>query len=176
MPTDQLPYSSLILVEPSMMTKEILARLMSKGNDAWHDLIQMARTRRDVWDSRVAARQWMASRLPWKTWTPRAIDLFVVRFLSYQTMSLSDRMQEYALCDLPTPTYPDSISGVTLCCTRVQEAVGYIYHQDAIDAINRLSELCPVIPVHTIFGGRPDMMFVFRVLGVLRCCTDDIQP
>lgn len=79
MPTDQLPYSSLILVEPSMMTKEILARLMSKGNDAWHDLIQMARTRRDVWDSRVAARQWMASRLPWKTWTPRAIDLFVVR-------------------------------------------------------------------------------------------------
>ncbi|KAI0730579.1 alpha/beta-hydrolase [Earliella scabrosa] len=140
-PLDQLPYSSLIFVEPSMMTREILARLTANGK-AWDDLIEMAKARRDIWASRAAARQWMANRLPWKTWTPRAIDLFV----------------EHALCDLPTPTYPDRTTGVTLSCTRAQEAVGYIYHQDAIDSINRVSELCPVIPVHTIFGDRLDIV------------------
>ena len=60
-----------------MMTREILARLTANGK-AWDDLIEMAKARRDIWASRAAARQWMANRLPWKTWTPRAIDLFVV--------------------------------------------------------------------------------------------------
>jgi hypothetical protein len=125
-------------------------------------MIETAKTRRDVWDSRDAARKWMVSRLPWKTWTPRAVDLFVVRTLHCYGFSLCFMMlpQEYALCDLPTPAYPNRADGVTLCCTRVQETVGYIYYQDAIDAINRVSELCQAIPVHTISGSKIDIVYV----------------
>lgn len=68
--------------------------------------------------------------------------------------------KEFALRDLPTATYPDAQGGVTLCCTRQQEVTGYTYYQDAIDGVDRLTELCGVLPVHCIFGEKNDLMWV----------------
>ena len=72
-------------------------------------------------------------------------------------------LQEHGLRDLPTMTYPEArggpgAGGVTLCCTRVQEAVGYVYYKDAGDGLERLKDLCSAIPVHCVFGDRPDIM------------------
>ena len=53
---------------------------------------------------------------------------------------------------MPTGTYPDN-EGVTLACTRIQEAAGYSYQQDGINGLDHLSILCPVIPIHCVFGG-----------------------
>ncbi|KAI0316911.1 alpha/beta-hydrolase [Amylostereum chailletii] len=142
-PTTALPYASLILIEPPMMSREILARAQARERQtALLSVIEMAKIRKDVWVSREEARTWFAKRLPWKRWTERALGLYI----------------DHALRDLPTGTYPDVEGGVTLACTRVQEAVGYVYHQDGIDSLDWLKELCPAIPVHCIFGGRLDMV------------------
>ncbi|TFK86474.1 alpha/beta-hydrolase [Polyporus arcularius HHB13444] len=146
--TGNLPYSSLILVEPPIMTRKVFARATKKGK-AWELLVEMAKTRKDIWPSREAARDWMSKRLPWNSWTPRCLDLFV----------------EYALRDLPTATYPDQTDGVTLCCTRDHEAAGYIYHQDGFDSLDRLGDICPMIPVHCIFGEKEDVVPNFVKAG-----------
>jgi len=66
--------------------------------------------------------------------------------------------QQYGLRDLPTAAYPDRANGVTLSCTREQEAAGYMYHQDGVDGNERLEDLCPKIPVHCIFGAEIDLI------------------
>ena len=55
-------------------------------------------------------------------------------------------------------TYPEAQNGVTLCCTRAQEAVGYVYYKDAEDGLERLKDVCRTIPVHCILGDRFDIM------------------
>ncbi|KAJ7463440.1 alpha/beta-hydrolase [Mycena galericulata] len=135
-----LPYSSMILIEPTMMTKEIFAQ-GSELSEVTR-VIDAVKKRRDTWESREVARAWFAKRLPWKRWDTRVLDAFI----------------QYGLRDLPTATYPDRGSGVTLSCTREQEAVGYIYHQDGVDGNERLKDLCPRIPVHCIFGAEIDLV------------------
>lgn len=67
-------------------------------------------------------------------------------------------IQTYGFRDLPTALYPDRSDGVTLACTRAQETAGYIYHQDGIDSLDRLSELCATVPVHCILGEKIDVV------------------
>lgn len=69
-------------------------------------------------------------------------------------------MQDHGLRDMPTATYPDTSGGVTLACTREQEAAGYAYTDDGIAALDRLSDICPVLPVHAVFGSRKDVVYV----------------
>ncbi|KAF7356696.1 Alpha/beta-hydrolase [Mycena venus] len=98
--------------------------------------------RQDIWESREIACAWFAKRLPWKRWNTHILDAFI----------------QYGLRDLPTAAYPDRANGVTLSCTRGQEAAGYIYHQDSVDANKRLKDLCLKIPVHCIFGDEMDLI------------------
>ncbi|PIL24611.1 hypothetical protein GSI_12495 [Ganoderma sinense ZZ0214-1] len=140
-PLDKLPFSSLIFVEPGFVPQEMFEHLAALGI-RYDDIIAMAKTRKDVWPSRAAARAWMSTRLPWKRWKPRSLDLFI----------------EHGLRDLPTMTYPEAQGGVTLCCTRAQEAVGYVYYKDAGDGLERLKDVCPTIPVHCILGDRFDII------------------
>lgn len=76
-PTNRLPYSSMIIVDPPMMTKEILAAAMSRRTTMLA-VIELAKTRKDTWPSREAAKVWLGKRLPWKRWTPQVLDLYVV--------------------------------------------------------------------------------------------------
>ncbi|CDO69450.1 hypothetical protein BN946_scf184817.g10 [Trametes cinnabarina] len=137
----ELPFSSLIMVDPPMMTPEILQKALAEG---WPLLraMEIAKNRKDVWPSRSAAKEWFAKRFPWRRWDPRVLDLYV----------------EHALCDLPTASYPDLKEGVTLSISRAQEINGYSGHADAHAALERLKVLCPTIPVHCIFGGQVDMV------------------
>ncbi|TFK85290.1 alpha/beta-hydrolase [Polyporus arcularius HHB13444] len=139
---DTLPYSSMILVEPPMMTQEVLDSVMRDGK-AWKSLIGMAKSRKDTWPSREAARAWMSMHIPWKAWESRCVDLFV----------------QYGLRDLSAAGSPsESSEGVTLCCSRVQEVAGYAYVQDGVDSLNRLKFLCSYIPVHCVFGESADVV------------------
>ncbi|KAJ7621153.1 alpha/beta-hydrolase [Roridomyces roridus] len=140
-PLDKLPYSSMILVEPTMMTKEILDKTFKTPSELSR-VIDAVKQRKDIWQSREVARAWFAKRLPWKRWDPRVLDIFI----------------KYGLRDLPTASYPTQAQGVTLSCTREQESVGYVYHQDGVDANELLKELCPRIPVHCIFGAEIDLV------------------
>ncbi|KAJ7104443.1 alpha/beta-hydrolase [Mycena belliarum] len=137
---DSLPYSSMILIEPTMMRKETLAQSSTKASEFKRILIGVKK-RRDVWASREIARTWFRERLPWRRWDARVIDGLV----------------KHGLVDLPTAAHPEGV-GVTLACTREQEAAGYMYEQDGVDAIERLRDLCSRIPVHCIFGAEIDLV------------------
>ncbi|TCD67194.1 hypothetical protein EIP91_000421 [Steccherinum ochraceum] len=141
----QLPFSSFIFVEPALMT-QYAKKQSSFGNSERHAiyqyLLRTCRTRMDVWESREAALRWLSARNPWNGWDPRILRLFVT----------------CALRDLPTALYPDTIEGVTLACTREQEAVCYTYLQDGVDALERLAAVCASIPVHCILGDRIDFV------------------
>ena len=78
-PLDRLPLSSLIMVEPPMMTPEIVKHGLETGSLPMIRAIEFAKTRRDIWSSREEAREWFAKRSPWKRWDKRVFDLFIVR-------------------------------------------------------------------------------------------------
>ncbi|KAI0352116.1 hypothetical protein OH77DRAFT_1460879 [Trametes cingulata] len=139
-PVNRIPYSTMILVEPTMMTPDILKRAFEKDTVLLR-AVDVARKRKDIWPSRAAAKDWLSKRLPWRRWDPRVLDLYI----------------EHALCDLPTRAYPDK-EGVTLALTRTQEVGGYSHHEDGFEALAILQKVCPVMPVHTIFGEIVDMV------------------
>ncbi|KAI0648725.1 alpha/beta-hydrolase [Trametes meyenii] len=132
---DRLPFSSLIMVEPPMMTPETM-RAAEENGELLLRAADIARARKDIWPSRAAAKAWFAKRLPWNKWDARILDLFM----------------EHGLRDLPTAIYPDRKEGVTLAAARAQEAGGYSHHEDAFAAMERLRHICPAMPVHTVFG------------------------
>lgn len=90
-------------------------------------------------------------------------------------------MQKYGLRDHPTHTHEVSpFDGVTLACTRDQEAVSqclmhlvrwinfgvapqlmYRDKDGATTPIQDLNVICNRIPVHVIFGGNPDYLWAF---------------
>ncbi|THH29498.1 hypothetical protein EUX98_g4691 [Antrodiella citrinella] len=143
-PLDRIPYSSLILVEPPMLSRPLLEKMLSSsdGTNLLHMVIKAVLKRKDVWSSREEARQFFAKRYPWKKWDPRVLDFFI----------------DYGLRDLPTATYPDRQEGVTLACPREQEAATYTLYEGGVRSLELLSVYCPVVPVHCIIGGRPDLI------------------
>lgn len=46
--------------------------------------------RRDVWDDRETAIQWLSKRSPWKFWDPRALQLYSVRLRSCSARRITD--------------------------------------------------------------------------------------
>ncbi|KAJ7185421.1 alpha/beta-hydrolase [Mycena filopes] len=138
-PLHTLPYTSMILVEPTMMTREACTGWLSQPTSA-----AAMKRRKDTWESREAAHAWFRARLPWKRWDARCLASFV----------------KHGLRDLPTATYPALTHGVTLACTRVQETAGYMYEDNGVAATEQLALLCPRIPIHCIFGAENDLVSV----------------
>ena len=115
-----VPWSSAILVEPMFLHPDITDRIENL-------LPGGAIRRRDVWSSREEANKLFRER-SFKSWDPRAIELYVVRTLHISCHSVLTAEQRYGLRDLPTSTYPDKTRGVTLNCTKVQEVVRHVVH------------------------------------------------
>jgi hypothetical protein len=71
-----LPYTSLIIVEPTMMTKQLFQVRYSNQELFNQSIIKAIKAKRDVWGSREEARSWLRNRVPWKSWQQDAFDLF----------------------------------------------------------------------------------------------------
>ncbi|PCH37587.1 alpha/beta-hydrolase [Wolfiporia cocos MD-104 SS10] len=101
-----------------------------------------AEKRRDIFESREEALLWLKSRAGFKVWDERVLKAFV----------------DHGMRDLPTVDYPDKTSGVTLKCTRAQEAACYRDHTNTgrVRAYNYLATLCAVYPVHVLYGAVDD--------------------
>ncbi len=110
-------WSCAILVEP-MIVHPVHSKRVNRI------LVEGAVKRRDMWASSEGAHKLFRERV-FKSWDSRSIDLHVVRihFYSRCLYVLIDG-QRYGLRALPTLTYPDKTQGITLTCTKVQEAVG----------------------------------------------------
>jgi hypothetical protein len=70
-----IPFSFIILVDPGMTS-----RAMEEHRTEIYKLVQdTTPLRRDIWDSRETAANWLRKRLPWAAWDPRVFDVYVVR-------------------------------------------------------------------------------------------------
>ncbi|KAI0063916.1 alpha/beta-hydrolase [Artomyces pyxidatus] len=155
-PLWNLPYTSVIVIEPAMMPRSVYAGIFSEPTP-WVTVMEATKSRKDIWPTREAAREWFGKRLPWSRWHPRSLDLFV----------------EKALRQLPTATYPDVHTGVTLSCTRKQESLSYSRFEDCVDSLERLRELSTVIPVHCILGSVTSIVSHKMRQGIFDICRGE---
>lgn len=72
-PTSNVPFSSLILIEPAMVAPS------SPENEMYKMVAAMTPQRRDIWDTREAARRYFEARIPWAAWDARVLDRYIVR-------------------------------------------------------------------------------------------------
>ncbi|KAJ6453955.1 Alpha/beta hydrolase fold-1 [Mycena sanguinolenta] len=129
-----LPFTSLILIEPTMATPALYARTMAPHIPA---IVAATRRKRDVWPSRADAEVWMRARAPWRTWDKCVFALFI----------------EHAL--VPTP----SGSGeVTLKCDRRHEARGMADVEPHMTAVEVLDWLGGRVPVHLVWANGSELV------------------
>ena len=76
-PHHKLPCTSVVLVEPPMMTREIHERFVESGVNLMRAMEGIKR-RKDIWDARAAAHEWLAQRVPWRAWDARVLQAYVV--------------------------------------------------------------------------------------------------
>ncbi|KAL0948892.1 hypothetical protein HGRIS_009008 [Hohenbuehelia grisea] len=134
----RLPFSSIVLVEPM---------LSPEGRDVLTELrlylLKGAYERRDVWPDRKAAKEALLGRSRTVKWDRRVVDLYVKHAIrphpgSYRT---------------PDEAY----NGVTLSCTREEEAGMYLDVEAPTKPIPDLDRACERIPVHLILGGKTEL-------------------
>jgi hypothetical protein len=75
-PPDKIPFTSIILVEPPLFSK---AMYELHKTPMYSAVATMTPMRRDVWPDFQTAKQWMMKRLPWSSWSPEAMDKYVVK-------------------------------------------------------------------------------------------------
>ncbi|KAK0235464.1 Alpha/beta hydrolase fold-1 [Armillaria nabsnona] len=138
---EDLPFDSLILIEPAVISSRS-TDMDRSARDFMNQMVRLSSSQRDTWRSRDDAKRWLRARAPWISWDTRCIDLYV----------------KYGLRPIPTAQDPSAQPGVTLACTKGVQTAAYSHtaiHQEVLDC---LSTLCKVIPVHVIFGNIIDYM------------------
>ncbi|KAJ7499893.1 Alpha/beta hydrolase fold-1 [Mycena latifolia] len=132
------PFSSLVLIEPllSPAGSHHLSKLRAL-------LVKGAYERRDVWADREQAMAALKRRDRTKKWDPRILKIFV----------------QYGILQHPGARYPEgTYPGVTLACTRDQEAAMYRDPDGATKPTQTLNRLCRTYPVHLILGSNADFV------------------
>ncbi|CAK5279056.1 unnamed protein product [Mycena citricolor] len=99
-----------------------------------------AEKRRDIWASKEDAYKMFKSRPSWQKWDDRVLKLYA----------------EYGLRSLPTLEYPDKHSGVTLTCSKRQEAAVYRDVMGSSIVYRTMKSIVKDIPVHVIWGAADD--------------------
>lgn len=77
-PISRSPFLALVLVEPTMITRELFSANVDDRMATINFCVAATSVRRDAWDSREAAFDWFKRRLPWKVWDPRVLRLLTV--------------------------------------------------------------------------------------------------
>ncbi|KAE9393434.1 hypothetical protein BT96DRAFT_863528 [Gymnopus androsaceus JB14] len=135
-PISNLPYVSLVLVEPTMITREMFEAHFDTRIKAMEMVVGATEVRRDVWPDREEAFRWLSRRFPFRNWDPRVVRILVEQGLHQKS--------------------PESLE-VTLKCHRRQEAMSYPDVDGHFEATTELARVCHALPVHVIWGTSHDM-------------------
>ncbi|EJD49568.1 hypothetical protein AURDEDRAFT_112436 [Auricularia subglabra TFB-10046 SS5] len=127
--------SSIILVEPVLITPECFEEHKEERVGALQMLSQFTKARKSSWPSRAEAQKYLQSRIPWKLWDRAVLDLYVTHGLR----QVED-------------------DKVELKCNKRYEAAGYADMQPHIDGSGKLDDVREMLGVHMIFGQRDDSM------------------
>ncbi|KAJ8523118.1 hypothetical protein ONZ45_g426 [Pleurotus djamor] len=133
----EIPYRSMILVEPMMFSQYLLAT--NSHVQKWvTGMPRACMSRKDAWPSIGAAKSWLMARAPWNAWDPRVLDMYVhAGGLSQQSPSIDE--------------------GVTLTLPKYAQSASFADVQTQHDGFEQLRNLPRSgVPIHVIFGSRPD--------------------
>lgn len=132
----RIPVKSIFLIEPTLCAgrRAQLDQLQEK-------LFRRSYERKDTWYTREIAEAYLRSQAP--NWSSEVLALFIKHAL---------RPHQAAQHKVP-------YNGVTLACSRNQEAVLYRAVDDAAEHI--LDSLSTAIPIHLIFGEIANIMPLF---------------
>ncbi|EGN92167.1 hypothetical protein SERLA73DRAFT_191507 [Serpula lacrymans var. lacrymans S7.3] len=122
-------YTSIQLIEPMFIGYE-----WSKARGNF--LEDGAMKRRDIWPSQEEAYTILKSRASFKVWDDRILRLYV----------------NHCLRPLPTLDYPDKVEGVTLKCSKAQEAATYRDTSSRVVAHKLLRSLIKRVPTYITYG------------------------
>ena len=78
-PHPPVAYDALVLVEPSLCTRPAWDAHLEEREGALVVMSKLVMKRRDAWASRADARAYFTKRLPWTSWDPRVLELYIVR-------------------------------------------------------------------------------------------------
>ncbi|KAF7973728.1 hypothetical protein HWV62_14292 [Athelia sp. TMB] len=172
------PYSSFILVEPTIVSEQMyngafvhrqharlaLISLTPDHIDAHRFVDEMVISntlkRRDVWEDKAVALKWLSTKSPWKYWDLRALELYSLHGLR------------------PVGDGPN----VTLSCAKAQEARAWAHNEPhpepgkpprstPKDAAELFKSLCKQGPIHVIWGSRNN----FNPVYIQEALTDESQ-
>ncbi|KAK7448810.1 hypothetical protein VKT23_013540 [Stygiomarasmius scandens] len=135
-PVSKLPYVALILIEPTMVTRELFFEHFDDRMITMEFTVGATSIRRDTWPGREEAFQWLSRKFPWRMWDPRVVRLLV----------------DYGLQNTPNG------SQVTLKCDKKQEAISYPDVDGHFEATIELGRICHALPVHLIWGTSNDLV------------------
>ncbi|EKM52339.1 uncharacterized protein PHACADRAFT_211609 [Phanerochaete carnosa HHB-10118-sp] len=144
----KVKFLSMILIEPMIIRKP-------KPGEFKMEYSEIIAKRRDIWPSREEAMRFFTSEKQWQGWDPRSFQIYA----------------DHGLRDLPTETYPNLTQGVTLKCTKRQEAALYRDRLCSLRAFQYLHVLCQRIPVHLIHGEHADFIPRYFQEDILKVAT-----
>ncbi|EEB92180.1 hypothetical protein MPER_09348 [Moniliophthora perniciosa FA553] len=138
-PLSEIPYVALVLIEATMITREHFYESFDARIETMEFTVDATLKRRDTWPSKEFAFEWMSKRFPWQFWDQRIVRI----------------MADYGLKDTST-------GEVQLKCTKEQEATLYPDVDPHFEAMDELTRVCQVLPVHAIWGETEDIVYVSR--------------
>ncbi|KAJ8702118.1 hypothetical protein PTI98_000861 [Pleurotus ostreatus] len=134
LPLQPKPYPAIILVEPSVVAKELFEATIDDRMEQMEFVVRMTMTRRDHWASKDEAFAWLSKRYPWSTWDTRVVKL---------------------LADHGLEQHED---GARLKCHRKHEAVSYTQVEGHFEAAALLATISTTIPIHLVWGENEDII------------------
>ncbi|KZT09004.1 alpha/beta-hydrolase [Laetiporus sulphureus 93-53] len=142
-PQDKSPYRGIVLTEPAITTREEFEQHREGRTATLAAVFKAVDERRDMWRDRTEALQHFKKRLPFRTWDPRILQLFM----------------RHGLRDVVARENGEIVARVALKCTKLQEKKGYDDDTEPhFAAAERLQTLNQSIQVHCIFGERSDLI------------------
>jgi hypothetical protein len=109
-PVSELPYVSLILVEPTMVSKELYEAHIDDRNATMDFTVGATTVRRDAWPSREEAFKWLSKRFPWQVWDPRVVRLLTVGTPAYSHVIFLDNRRYDRNTVFKTPLHHQAAS------------------------------------------------------------------
>ncbi|CAK5282531.1 unnamed protein product [Mycena citricolor] len=146
-PLRSLPFVSLILIEPSIIPRELFYQEIEERVSTMEFIVTATESRRERWRSAEAAYTWMRKRVPWESWDERVLRKLTVcrdplsRFVPPLTADLKEHGLE-----------GPSDGGVTTKLDRKLEALGYTDVESHFLAPVELGRICDSVPVHFVWG------------------------
>lgn len=95
-PLTEIPYESLIFIEPTMVSQELFYETFDDRISVMEFTVEATRMRRITWPGREEAFKWMSRRFPWRKWDPRVVRLLVVSTSFLRVTSTGTSLAESA--------------------------------------------------------------------------------